>query len=122
MKAWRGGLALAILTMAWAGGGSLLQQAPAEAVNLQNPMERDRKAREAGAKLYSRECASCHGPRREGLGPAPPLARTDIFRASPGALFWVLRNGSLHHGMPSFANLPEPQRWQIILFLREPAP
>jgi len=25
----------------------------------------------------------------------------------------------LHRGMPSFAHLPEPQRWQIITFLRE---
>jgi hypothetical protein len=39
-------------------------------------------------------------------------------------MFWVLENGSLHHGMPSFAHLPAPERWQIITYLQglsEPA-
>jgi len=31
---------------------------------------------------------------------------------------WVLKNGSIYQGMPSFAHLPEPQRWEIITFLR----
>ncbi len=39
-------------------------------------------------------------------------------RAVPGALFWILRNGDLRHGMPPFAHLPEAQRWQIIEFLQ----
>jgi len=30
----------------------------------------------------------------------------------------VLRNGSLRHGMPSFAHLPEQQRWQIVTYLK----
>jgi hypothetical protein len=42
-----------------------------------------------------------------------------MFDASPGTLFWVLRNGSLRRGMPSFAHLPEPARWQIITFLQD---
>jgi len=95
-----------------------LQQAPAKAATLRNPLEGDAQARQAGAKLYARECVACHGANREGHGNAPPLNRTDVNSAAAGALLWVLRNRSLHHGMPSFAHLPEPQRWQIITFLR----
>lgn len=98
--------------------GTLVQQAPTKAVLLPNPFEGQPLAKRAGAKLFARECAACHGSDGAGIGKAPPLNRADIQDASAGALFWVLRNGSLKRGMPSFAHLPEPQRWQIIVFLR----
>jgi mono/diheme cytochrome c family protein len=118
MKAIRSAMGGFALALACARGASLVQQAPAQHTNRSNPLEGDEQARQAGAKLYARECASCHGQDRAGLGKAPPLNRAEIRQATPGALFWVLRNGSLHRGMPSFAHLPEPQRWQIITFLR----
>ena len=99
-------------------GESPLHRAPARVANLRNPLEGDEKARQAGAKLFARECAECHGSHREGVGSAPPLGRVEVYHAPPGALFWVLRNGSLRRGMPSFAHLPEPQRWQIVTYLR----
>ena len=70
------------------------------------------------AGLFAQECAACHGARRQGSEKAP-LNRSDIRQAPPGALFWVLRTDSLHHGMPSFAHLPELERWQIVTFLQE---
>ena len=94
-----------------------MQQAPAKNAAASNPFEGNERASRAGAKLYSRECAACHGRNREGHNKAPPLNRADIYNAAPGALFRVLRNGSLHTGMPSFAHLPEPQRWQIVTYL-----
>lgn len=112
---------LVILMLAGAAScqaGDLIEQAPAKMAAIRNPLDGDERAREAGGKLYARECAACHGANREGRGKAPALNRPDIAGAAPGALFWVLRNGSLHHGMPSFAHLPEPQRWQIITFLQ----
>jgi mono/diheme cytochrome c family protein len=84
-----------------------------------NPLEGSRRASRAGAKLFARDCAACHGTNREGRGRAPSLRQAEVYQAPPGALFWVLRNGSLLHGMPSFAHLPEQQRWQIITFLQE---
>jgi mono/diheme cytochrome c family protein len=111
--------AVFVVAGAWCRVGSLVQQAPPEAVICNNPLDSNQQARRAGAKLYARECAGCHGGNREGQGKAPPLHRADIYRASPGALFWVLRNGSLHTGMPSFAHLPEAQRWQIITWLQD---
>lgn len=102
-------------------GGDLMRQAPAKALLRANPLRGDERARQSGAKLYARECAACHGRKLEGRGKAPALDRPDIDAAPAGALFWVLRNGSLHRGMPSFAHLPEPERWQIITFLQHGA-
>ena len=112
------GLVCFLATVAVANGGDLLSQAPAKAASKQNRLEGDEKAKRAGAKLYSRECASCHGSSRQGLDNAPPLTKAGVSKAAPGALFWVLTNGSLHRGMPSFAHLPEARRWQIITFLQ----
>jgi mono/diheme cytochrome c family protein len=118
MKKWRFAICALALANSWAAAGSLWQRAPARAAHLHNPRASDQTARRAGAKLYERECASCHGAARLGSAQAPPLDRADIRSAPPGALFWVLRNGSLRKGMPSFAHLPEAQRWQIIVFLQ----
>ena len=118
MNTLRIGCFLVAVGMAAAGGGTLVQSAPAVAARLQNPMESDQQAQRAGAKLYARECASCHGVNREGRRNAPALNRPEVQGAASGTLFWVLRNGSIHRGMPSFAHLPEAQRWQIIAYLR----
>ena len=112
-----------LLAIAWARGESLVHQAPARTAAMSNPLEGQDRARRAGAKLFARECASCHGANGiGGLGKAPPLRQPEVYRAAPGALFWILRNGSLGRGMPSFAHLPEAQRWQIITWLRTQSP
>jgi mono/diheme cytochrome c family protein len=111
---------LFVAVAAWARFGSLVQQAPADTARMKNPMEGNESGRRAGAKLYRRECAACHGIKGGGTRKAPALDGPEVRKAAPGALFWVLRNGSLSRGMPSFAHLPEAQRWQIIAFLREP--
>jgi mono/diheme cytochrome c family protein len=95
-----------------------VEQAPAGVVTLQNPYDSREAAKRAGAKLFQRHCASCHGPDGAGRNHAPALASTEVRNAPPGALFWVLRNGSLRHGMPSFSHLPEQRCWQIVTFLK----
>lgn len=107
-----------VAAAAWARVGTLVQQAPPGTQRLRNPLEGQQRAQQAGSKLFARECAGCHGPNGRGMGKAPPLNQAEVREASPGALFWVLRNGSLKRGMPSFAHLPEAQRWQIITYLK----
>jgi mono/diheme cytochrome c family protein len=112
-----------LLAVGFARAASLVQEAPPHTASMSNPLEGQENARRAGAKLFARECASCHGENAVGgLGKAPPLRQPEVYRAPPGALFWILRNGSLHRGMPSFAHLPEPQRWQIITWLKAQKP
>jgi mono/diheme cytochrome c family protein len=99
--------------------GCLVWRTPAKAARVSNPLEGNPDAPRAGAKLFSQECSGCHGANREGTGSAPPLNRAEVYQAPPGKLFWILRNGSIKTGMPSFAALPEAQRWQIVTFLRQ---
>jgi mono/diheme cytochrome c family protein len=105
--------------------GSLVQRAPANAKGA-NPFAGQPEAISAGAKVFGRECSGCHGRGGQGIGKAPSLRMRDVADASAGALFWVLRNGSMRRGMPSFAHLPEPERWQIVTYLQtlhlEPIP
>jgi mono/diheme cytochrome c family protein len=110
-------LSLVISTTTWCQNWNLLQQVPAKAAAKSNILAGDDRARRAGAKLFARECSACHGINAEGSEKAPPLRNADVHQATAGALFWILENGSIYHGMPSFAHLPEPQRWQIVTFL-----
>lgn len=112
----RRAIALTLITAVCGLSASLLQKAPPSASSRSSPLLDDPDARLAGKKLYVRECASCHGPDRQGGKKTPPLGVAAIRRASPGALFWVLRNGS-RRGMPFFAHLPEAQRWEIVSYL-----
>ncbi len=99
---------------------SLVEQASRTAKPRSNPFDGQERHIQAGAKLFAGECAACHGENGAGgLSPAPPLRQTEVRQAAPGTLFWILRNGSLPRGMPSFAHLPEQQRWQIITYLKE---
>jgi mono/diheme cytochrome c family protein len=95
-----------------------LEQAPSKEANRSNPYQGQENARRAGQKLYRRECSACHGRDAQGSERAPALASPMVRQAPPGAIFWVLRNGSLWHGMPSFSHLPEQQRWQIVTYLK----
>ena len=76
------------------------------------------RAAKAGQKLFRRECSACHGQAAQGTRIAPALASPMVHGMPPGAIFRVLRNGNLKHGMPSFAHLPEQQRWQIVTYLK----
>jgi mono/diheme cytochrome c family protein len=106
---------------AWAGGRSLLQRAEQRGSERNNPFAGGDQDQLAGAKLYTRECAPCHGANRDGVGKTPPLKQAEVYSAPAGTLFWALTNGALRRGMPSFAHLPEAQRWQIITFLQTPS-
>ena len=48
----------------------------------------------------------------------PALRSTTILQASDGELFWYITKGDVNNGMPSWAALPEAQRWQVIAYLR----
>ncbi len=43
----------------------------------------------------------------------------EMQQATPGEIFWVVTNGVIRKGMPAWAKLPAPQRWQIVAFLTQ---
>jgi high-affinity iron transporter len=98
--------------------GDLLDRVPASAASKANPSAGRRDARLAGRKLFAQHCAACHGQQAEGRGKAPPLMQPRVRGAAPGILFHAITNGSLRAGMPSFAAIPEPERWQIVTYLK----
>jgi len=99
-----------------------LGKAPKKAVARRNPMERDPEAKAAGAKLFDLHCAECHGENAEGGRKAPSLRAREVQQATPGTLFWILTNGVVRRGMPVWSKLPEPQRWQIVTYVKSLGP
>ena len=99
-----------------------LAKAPRKAAVRENPLDADPDAVAAGAKLFGLHCAECHGEMAEGGRKAPSLLAEQVQQATPGTLFWILTNGVVRHGMPVWSKLPEPQRWQIVSYLKSLTP
>ncbi len=95
-----------------------LQKAPAKARNRANPFENDPHAVAAGAILFEQHCAECHGKSAEGSPKAPSLVVREVQSATPGTLFWLLTNGVVRKKMPVWSKLPEPQRWQLVRYIK----
>ena len=111
-------VALSALCAASSGDGLLMIRVPDKARVKQNPFAGDARAVAAGAKLFGQNCAGCHGPDANGQYDHPSLRTERIRAATPGELQWILTNGSMRNGMPSWSRLPEQQRWQIIAYLK----
>ncbi len=119
---------LLLLTITAFGTLALTQQAkpvdpdwkvPEKAAAQQNPL-RDRPQLAAGGrKVFERNCAMCHGDdKHERKNNAPDLASPEVQQETDGSLFWRISNGNSRKGMPAFSNFPEPQRWQLVLYIR----
>jgi cytochrome c len=87
-----------------------------------NPLEGDPDAIPAGRKLFAQHCAECHGESAEGGRKAPNLHAEEVQNATPGTLFWILTNGVVRRGMPVWSKLPEPERWQIVTYIKSLQP
>jgi mono/diheme cytochrome c family protein len=83
-----------------------------------NPYAGQTEAIAAGGKLFADHCAKCHGVDALGSKKRPNLRAPEVQRATDGELFWILRNGDIRHGMPSWSSIPEPSRWQIIAYVK----
>jgi mono/diheme cytochrome c family protein len=95
-----------------------LQKAPEKARAKRNPLEKDSDAIAAGKNLFEEHCAECHGGTAEGGKKAPSLRAAEVQNATPGTLYWILTNGVIRRGMPVWSKLPEPQRWQLVSYLK----
>jgi mono/diheme cytochrome c family protein len=95
-----------------------LKHVPAAERTRVNPYRGQADAVAAGGRLYADHCSRCHGAGLMGRNGKPSLKTEVVEGATDGELFWLLRNGDLRHGMPSWSGLPEPERWQIVAFLK----
>jgi len=95
-----------------------LANAPKKAAGRHNPLETDREAPAAGAKLFAQHCAECHGATAGGGKKGPSLRASEVQQAPPGAIFWLLTNGVVRRGMPVWSKLPDAQRWQLVSYIK----
>jgi mono/diheme cytochrome c family protein len=95
-----------------------LAKAPKKAAARRNPLQDDPDALAGGAKLFALHCAECHGEMAQGGKKAPSLLADEVQQSTPGTLFWLLSNGVVRRGMPVWSKLPEPQRWQLVSYIK----
>ena len=95
-----------------------LAKVPTKAAAKRNPFESDPEAPVAGAKLFARHCAECHGETANGAKKGPSLRAPEVQQATPGTLFWLLTNGVVRKGMPVWSKLPDSQRWQLVTYIK----
>ena len=99
-----------------------LAKAPKKDAARRNPLAADPDAVAAGGKLFALHCAECHGEAADGGKKGPSLRADEVQQATPGTLFWLLTNGVVRRGMPVWSKLPEPQRWQLVSFIKSLTP
>lgn len=95
-----------------------LAKVPEKSHQMKNPLTNDPDASAAGAVLFEEHCEECHGKQGIGGKKAPSLRAPEVQRATPGALFWILTNGVVRKKMPVWSKLPEPQRWQLVSYIK----
>jgi mono/diheme cytochrome c family protein len=107
------------LTAFAVANGTWLTKVPVKDHARQNPYHGQEEAVAAGQLIFLDHCAQCHGKNAMGTPKRPPL-RTDRVQheATVGDIHWLLVNGNMKKGMPSWAKLPDQQLWQVITYVK----
>jgi mono/diheme cytochrome c family protein len=114
-------LLLAVVAMAdvKVADGTWLSKVPAKDREKSNPFHDQEDAVAAGRLLFADHCASCHGKEAFGNKKHPSLRTERVQQqATEGDLHWLLSNGNMRRGMPSWAKLGDPQVWQIVTYVK----
>jgi len=99
-----------------------ISKAPEKYRNRPNPLASDPDAVPAGKVLFEEHCEDCHGVGATGGRKAPNLRAKEVQEAAPGAIFWILTNGVVRKKMPVWSKLPEPERWQLVSYIKSLGP
>jgi mono/diheme cytochrome c family protein len=112
-------VALPAVALFGAADGSWLKSVPARDHERTSPYRDQPDAIAAGRRIFVDRCSHCHGENAEGTKKRPPL-RSERVReqATEGDLHWLLVNGNMRKGMPSWAKLPDEQLWQVIAYVK----
>jgi mono/diheme cytochrome c family protein len=93
--------------------------------NIPNPIPADSASVARGRINFQINCAVCHGPLGQGNGPATKYGMVGMnigagslaaTQYTDGYIFGMIRNG--RGLMPSYNRIEEPDRWDIINYLR----
>ena len=105
----------------------LYHTVPSAQRRLKNPLDAAPGSADvaSGQELYRSNCQICHGYDGSGkteIGSgqyprAPDLRSADVQHLSDGELFYHIKNGIRHTGMPAW-QLPDRKLWQISAYLR----
>ena|ERR1700690_2162120 len=107
------------LTVFGAANGAWLNNVPIRDHEKTNPYHDRSDAIAAGKRIFGANCSPCHGKNAEGTKKRPPLRSERVQQqATEGDLHWLLVNGSMKKGMPSWAKLPDQQLWQVISYVK----
>ena len=108
-----------------------IKTAPIEYLDKVNPLRVEPRNLKKGKVLYrlkaKKACKFCHG--MEGLGdgsmsdlqPMPPrnfTCKNYMNKIKDGELFWVIKEGIIDSGMPSYKHLSDKKIWQLIHYIR----
>src|SRR5271168_1302124 len=86
-----------------AADGAWLRKVPDAERKRVNPFAGKPEAADAGKLLFAENCAKCHGEDARGKHNRPSLHSERVRNATDGELAWILRNGNLYKGMPSWS-------------------
>jgi mono/diheme cytochrome c family protein len=99
--------------------GVWLTKVPGKDREKTNPFHDQEDAAAAGKRLFADHCAPCHGKSAEGDRKHPSLHTERIQQqATEGELHWLIANGDMARGMPSWSKLGDPQIWQIVTYVK----
>jgi mono/diheme cytochrome c family protein len=105
--------------VAGSSNGAWLNKVPERERDRANPYQGQADAVAAGQRVFRDRCAHCHGENAEGTKKRPSLRTERVQQqATVGDLHWLLVNGSMGSGMPSWSKLGDPQIWQVITYVR----
>jgi mono/diheme cytochrome c family protein len=102
-----------------AADGKWLKDVPARDHERANPYRGQAEAIAAGRRIFLDRCSQCHGENAQGTKKRPPLRSERVQQqATEGDIHWLLVNGNMRKGMPSWAKLPDQQLWQVITYVK----
>lgn len=91
--------------------------------NLRNPVKASDDSIWRGRRLFSANCATCHGLKGDGAGPvgpqmAVPNILSEAYSSKPeGSIYGVLMNGGAN--MPRYGwKFSDEERWHLVNYVR----
>jgi mono/diheme cytochrome c family protein len=107
------------LTAFAAANGGWLKNVPVRDHERTNPYKDQPEAMAGSKRIFEQNCSPCHGRNAEGTKKRPPLRSERVqHEATEGDIHWLLVNGNMRKGMPSWAKLPDQQLWQVIAYVK----